>query len=223
MDRQDGQDKQDQTLLHSLQSLQYKPLIIIDLLRISPLQSPHYIPLFEQESMGRSRMLADRSAVTVRSSRGLDLLRVCPLCRPSNRRSVPLRPPSGLGAESGDETRGVGTIWSVRQPCRGVSRLASTLGWPVRGVVQPLRWWLSGDTDAMWLDRCGEDGDRPFFHGLTEQLRSAEYQPRVRGRQVEWQAARAAKRRSWFMRTVSVCRSWPMGELWSAAFPLSAS
>ena len=109
--------------------------------------------------------------VTVRSGRGLDLLRVCPLCRPSNRRSVPLPPPSGLGAESGDETRGVGTIWSVRQPCRGVSRLASTLGWPVRGVVQPLRWWLSGDTDAMWLDRCREDADRPFFHGLTEQLR----------------------------------------------------
>ena len=109
--------------------------------------------------------------VTVRSSRGLDLLRVSPLCRPSNRRSVPLPPPSGLGAESGDETRGVGTIWSVRQPCRGVSRLASTFGWPVRGVVQPLRWWLSGDTDAMWLDRCGEDADRPFFHGLTEQLR----------------------------------------------------
>ncbi len=44
---------------------------------------------------------------TVRSSRGLDLLRVCPLCRPSNRRSVLLPPPSGLGAESGDETRGV--------------------------------------------------------------------------------------------------------------------
>ena len=109
--------------------------------------------------------------VTVRSSRGLDLLRVCPLCRPSNRRSVPLPSPPGLGAECGDETRGVGTIWSVRQPCRGVSRLASTLGWPVRGVVQPLRWWLSGDTDAMWLDRCGEDDDRPFFHGLTEQLR----------------------------------------------------
>ena len=104
--------------------------------------------------------------VTVRSSRGLDLLRVCPLCRPSNRRSVPLPPPSGLGAECGDETRGVGTIWSVRQPCIGVSRLASTLGWPVRGMVQPLRWWLSGDTDARWLDRCGEDADRPFFHGL---------------------------------------------------------
>ena len=110
-------------------------------------------------------------SVTVRSSRGLDLLRVCPLCRPSNRRSVPLPPPSGLGAESGDETRGVGTIWSVRQPCRGVSRLASTLGWPVRGVVQPPRWWLSGDTDAIWLDRCGEDADRPLFHGLPEQLR----------------------------------------------------
>ena len=108
--------------------------------------------------------------VTVRPSRGLDLLRVCPLCRQSNRRCVPLPPPSGLGAESGDETRGVGTIWSFRQPCREVSRLASTLGWPVREVVQPLRWWLSGDTDAIWHDRCGEDADRPFFHGLAVQL-----------------------------------------------------
>ena len=83
------------------------------------------------------------------------------------------RPPSpsiGLGAESGDETRAVGTIGSVRQPCRGVSRLASTLGWPDLGG-KPLRWRLSGDTDAMWLDRCGEDADRPVFHTLTEQLR----------------------------------------------------
>ena len=76
------------------------------------------------------------------------------------------------GAESADETRGVGTIWSVRRRCRGVSRLVSTLGWSVRGVFQPLRWWLSGDTDAMWLDRCVEDADRPFFHGLAERLRS---------------------------------------------------
>ena len=63
IDRQDGQDKQDETLLHSLQSLKYKPLIIIDLLQISPLQFPHYIPLFEKDSTGRSRMLADRSTV----------------------------------------------------------------------------------------------------------------------------------------------------------------
>ena len=83
----------------------------------------------------------------------------------------PLPPPLGLRAESGDETRSVGTISSVRQSSRGVSRLARTLGWPVRGVVRPLHWWLSGDTDAMWLDRCGEDADRPFYHGLAERLR----------------------------------------------------
>ena len=91
------------------------------------------------------------------------------------------RPPStsiGLGAESGDETRAVGTIGLVRQTCRGISRLASTLGGPDLGG-QPLCWRLSGDTDAMWLDRCGEDADRPVFHTLTEQLlvdRSAEDQ-----------------------------------------------
>ena len=37
------------------------------------------------------------SGVTVRSRCGLDLLRVCPLCQPSNRRSVPLPPPSDWG------------------------------------------------------------------------------------------------------------------------------
>ena len=58
----DRQDRQDEKLLHSLQSLKYKPLIIIDLLWISPLQSPHYIPLFEKEPTGRSRMLGDMSA-----------------------------------------------------------------------------------------------------------------------------------------------------------------
>ena len=62
IDTQDRQDKQDEKLLHSLQSLKHKPLIIIDLLRLSPLQFPHYIPLFERESIGRSRTLADRSA-----------------------------------------------------------------------------------------------------------------------------------------------------------------
>lgn len=92
---------------------------------------------------------------------------------PTEQRTKP-PPPSGLGPESGDETRGVETIGSVRHPCRGVSRLASALGWPVRGLVQPLRWWLSGDTGgdtgAMWLDRYGEDADRLFFHGLAEWL-----------------------------------------------------
>jgi len=55
---------------------------------------------------------------------------------------------------------------------RFASRVEGVHGWPVRRVVQPLRWWLSGDTDAMWLDRCGEDADRTFFHALAERLRS---------------------------------------------------
>ena len=54
---------------------------------------------------------------------------------------------------------------------RFASRVEGFRGWPVRRVVQPLRWWLSGDTGAMWLDRCGEDADRLFFHGLAERLR----------------------------------------------------
>ena len=59
MDAQDAQDNQDVRLLHDLQSLEYKPLIMLDLLWIGPLQFPHYIPLFEKEPTGRSRMLAD--------------------------------------------------------------------------------------------------------------------------------------------------------------------
>ena len=39
---------------------------------------------------------------------------------------------------------------------RGVAAGEHTLGWPVRGG-QPLRWWLSSDTDVLWLDRYGED------------------------------------------------------------------
>ena len=63
----DAQDNQDGTLLHDLQTFKYKPLLIIDLIRISPLQFPHFIPLFERESNGPFGTLAD---VTVRSSRG---------------------------------------------------------------------------------------------------------------------------------------------------------
>ena len=62
IDTQDRQDNQDETLLHSLQPIFCNSLFIIDLLRISQLQLPHYIPLFEKESTGRSGMLADRSA-----------------------------------------------------------------------------------------------------------------------------------------------------------------
>ena len=46
-----------------LQSRNCNPLIILDLLRISQLQSPHYIPLFEQDSMGPSRTLAGNRSV----------------------------------------------------------------------------------------------------------------------------------------------------------------
>ena len=49
---------------------------------------------------------------------------------------------------------------------RGWRALSAGLTWG----GQPLRWRLSGDSDAMWLDRCGEDTDRPVFHTLTEQL-----------------------------------------------------
>ena len=83
------------------------------------------------------------------------------------------RPPStsiGLGAESGDETRGVGPIWSVRQPCRGVSWLASTLGWPVLGGSR-----YDGGSAATptrcGLIAAGRMPVRPVFHTLTEQLR----------------------------------------------------
>ncbi len=64
----DAQDNQDGRLLHDLQPINCNLLIIIDLLWISPLQFPHYVPLFEEEPVGPFRTLAD---VTVRPSRGV--------------------------------------------------------------------------------------------------------------------------------------------------------
>ena len=43
--------------------------------------------------------------------------------------------------------------------------------------------------------------------------------PGVRGRRVGWQPARAANRRSLVVRTLQACRSWPVGDQWSAASP----
>ena len=45
-----------------LQPRDCKSLIIIDLIRNSRQQFPNYIPLFEKESTGPSRTLADRPA-----------------------------------------------------------------------------------------------------------------------------------------------------------------
>ena len=121
---------------------------------------------------GRHSVGANRPDVTVRSRRGLDLLLVCPLCQPSNRRSVPLPPPSdwGQSAEMKPvQSERYGRFASRVEGFRGWRALSAGLTW----AVQPLRWWLSGDTGAMWLDRCGEDADRLFFHGLAERLRSA--------------------------------------------------
>ena len=55
----DAQDNQHGRLLRDLQSLKYKPLIVIDLTRISPLQFPYFVPLFEKESTGPSRTLVE--------------------------------------------------------------------------------------------------------------------------------------------------------------------
>ena len=71
---------------------------------------------------------------------------------------------------SGDESLGVGNDV--------VGSLAAQRGFAVGehprraclGVVHPPR-RLGDDTDAMRPARCREDADRPFFHGLAEQLR----------------------------------------------------
>ncbi len=169
----------------------------------------HFQPRPDPSHHGLTEQL--RPSVTVRSSRGFDLLRACPLCRPSNQRSVPLPPPSGLGAESGDETRGVGTIWSVRQPCRGVSRLASTLGWPVRGVVSR---YVGGS--AATPTRCGliAAGRMPTDRSSTAWPNSYPWtcfpinQPwslYLQGRRVGWQPGRVANRKSLVVSTFQAC------------------
>ena len=54
--------------MHSLQPIDYKPRIIIDLISVSRLKFPHDIPLFKKEFTGPSRTFLE---VTVRSSRGV--------------------------------------------------------------------------------------------------------------------------------------------------------
>lgn len=84
MDAQDTQDNQDGRLLRNLQSVKYKPLIIIDLIQNSPRQFPYFIPLFEKEATGRSGMSADGQAnrgsppesKVVKWSRKLRVLRI---------------------------------------------------------------------------------------------------------------------------------------------------
>ena len=82
-------------------------------------------------------------------------------------------PPSGLGQRA--EMRPVvSERWG-----RFARRVEGFRGWPVGRVVPLLRWWLSGDTGAMWLDRRGEHADRLFFHTLTEQLQAVQSAERV--------------------------------------------
>ena len=59
---------------------------------------------------------------------------------------------------------------------RFARRVTGLRGWPSLSVV--LSWGgpaaaLGGskhDPDSTGFDRCGEDADRPLFHGLAEQL-----------------------------------------------------
>ena len=129
----DAQDNQDGTLLHDLQSLNCTILIIIDLLWFIRVQFPHNFPLFEKESVRPSRTLSD---VTVRSRCGLGLLRVCPLCQPSNRRSVPLPPPSDWG-----QSAEMKPVQSERYG-RFASRVEGFRGW--RALSAGLTWGGGG-------------------------------------------------------------------------------
>ena len=52
-----AQDNQEGRLLHDLQPIDYKTLIIIDLISIGRLEFPHYIPLFKKEFTGPPKML----------------------------------------------------------------------------------------------------------------------------------------------------------------------
>ena len=101
-----------------------------------------------------------RPLVTVRSSRGLELLDSFALDGDrANRRAPPLPPPSGQRAERRPRpvvSKRRGRLASSANGFRGP---ASTLGWPVRGVVQPPRSWISGNTDTVWLALVG--GWRP--------------------------------------------------------------
>ena len=129
MDTQDRQDKKDETLRHSRQSIYCNSLITIDLLRISRLRFPHYIPLSEKESTGPFGKLAD---VTARSSRdGLDPDEVGGVC--NHRRSVG----SALCASPG--RRMDSTAWP-----NDYGDLTSDVTWDSSMDVQPDRMRMHG-------------------------------------------------------------------------------
>ncbi len=62
-------------------------------------------------------------------------------------------------------------MWSVGQQRKGTSPCGEHPRLACPGVVQPPRWWISANTDAVWLALEGGCPTDRYFHGLTEQLR----------------------------------------------------
>ena len=92
------------------------------------------------------------------------------LMAPEQPASVPTSTSAGTAGRAEAETRGVGTMWSVGQQRKGISRRGEHPRLACPGGVQPPRWWISGNTDAVWLSLEGGCPTDRYFHGLTEQL-----------------------------------------------------
>ena len=65
--------------------------------------------------------------------------------------SAPTSTSAGTAGRAETRTRGVGTMWSVGQQRKGISRPGKHPRLACPGVVQPPRRWISGNTDAVWL------------------------------------------------------------------------
>ena len=73
------------------------------------------------------------------------------LMAPEQPTGAPTSTSIGTAGRAETETRGVGTMWSVGQQRKGISRPGEHPRPACPGVVQPPRRWISGNTDAVWL------------------------------------------------------------------------
>ena len=89
--------------------------------------------------------------------------------RPGTRQSAILSPAWDQGTEPRSDRwlseRYVWIAWCVR-----TSQLTITCRYPFPGRSYCREEWFKPDSNPTGIDHCGEDADRPLFHGLTERL-----------------------------------------------------
>ena len=106
---------------------------------------------------------SDGVGVTVRPSRGLETPDGFGMMAHEQPTSIPTSTSIGKAGRPETETRGVETTWSFGQQRKGISRPGEHPRLACPGVVQPPRWWISGNTDSM----AGAGGRMPTHRSST--------------------------------------------------------